>query len=162
MTISIQQHPRQNAPCDAPARVGPKGPCRQYRVRKSSGDQQCRSFEWLEENAGSVPEKQLSVPDIAGEHGVGGVPCLLPDLERGDTRPSRARREAGAYPVGSNPAAANGPRSLWSIPPGRAPSCVPTPHIPEKSERLPGRGVATGWAILQTKASRFLLSRTST
>jgi hypothetical protein len=37
-----------------------------------------------------------SIPNVARQHGVRGVPCLLPDLERRDTRPSRARREAGA------------------------------------------------------------------
>jgi hypothetical protein len=55
-----------------------------------------RSFERLEENAGGVPDEEFPVPDVAGEHGVGGMPCLLPDLERGDARPSRAGREAGA------------------------------------------------------------------
>jgi hypothetical protein len=55
-----------------------------------------RSFDRLEENASGVPEEEFSVPDVAGEHGVAGVPCLLPDLERRDARLSRARREAGA------------------------------------------------------------------
>jgi hypothetical protein len=53
--------------------------------------------ERLEENAGGgVREEQLPIPDVAGEHGVRGMPYLLPDLERGDPRPSRARREARA------------------------------------------------------------------
>jgi hypothetical protein len=51
-------------------------------------------FERSEENAGGVPKEEFPVADVTREHGVGGVSGLLPDLERGDTRPSRAGREA--------------------------------------------------------------------
>ena len=53
-----------------------------------------RSFERLEENAG-VPDEEFH-PERSATAWRQGVPCLLPDLERRDTRPSRARREAGA------------------------------------------------------------------
>ena len=36
----------------------------------------------LEKNPGGVPEEELPIPDVTREHGVRGVPCLLPDLER--------------------------------------------------------------------------------
>ena len=55
-----------------------------------------RPFERLEENAGGVSKKQFTLPDVPAEHGVRGMACLLPDLERGDACTSCARREAGA------------------------------------------------------------------
>jgi hypothetical protein len=61
------------------------------------------SFERLEENAGRVPKEEFPISDVAGEHGVRGMPCLLPDLERRDAHPSRARREAGAQAVAGIP-----------------------------------------------------------
>jgi hypothetical protein len=56
-------------------------------------------FPRLEENSSRIPEEKLPVADVAGEHGVGSVSGLLPDLERRDTRPSRARREPSAQAV---------------------------------------------------------------
>jgi hypothetical protein len=71
----------------------------------------------LDKNSRGVPEEKLAVPYVAREHGIGGVSGLLPDLERGDTGPRRARREAsaqamariplriepcGAYPIANN------------------------------------------------------------
>jgi len=53
-------------------------------------------FQRLEKNPGGVPEEEFSVSDVAGEHCVRGMPCLLPDLERRDARPSRAGRKAGS------------------------------------------------------------------
>jgi hypothetical protein len=53
-------------------------------------------FERSEENAGGVPKEKLSLPDVAREHGIRSVSGLMPDFERGDARPSRASREAGA------------------------------------------------------------------
>ena len=53
----------------------------------------------LEKNPGGIPEEELSVPHVAREHRVRGVPRLLPDLERRDARPCRARRKAGAEAV---------------------------------------------------------------
>ena len=44
-----------------------------------------RPFERLEENAGSVPEEEFILSDVARD-GVGGVAGLLPNLERRDAR----------------------------------------------------------------------------
>ncbi len=46
------------------------------------GGEQNLQFRWLEKNPGCVPEKQLSIADVPGEHGVAGVAGLRPDLER--------------------------------------------------------------------------------
>jgi hypothetical protein len=50
----------------------------------------------LEKNPSGVPEEQLAIPEVTRKHGVRGVAGLLLELECGDTRPSRAHREAGA------------------------------------------------------------------
>ncbi len=47
----------------------------------SIGYQANRSFERLKEGAGGVAQKELPVPDVARQLGVGCVPGLLPDLE---------------------------------------------------------------------------------
>jgi hypothetical protein len=68
-------------------------------------------FQPLEENAGGVSEEEFALLDVTREHGIRGVTGLLPDLERGDTRPSRARREAGAKAVPREVAAL----SVWAL-----------------------------------------------
>ena len=62
-----------------------------------------RSFERLEKHTCGVPEEQLPIPDVAGEHRVRGVPRLLPNFEGRDTRASRTRREAGAQAMARIP-----------------------------------------------------------
>jgi hypothetical protein len=48
------------------------------------------------EHVSNRREGEFALSDAVREHGVRGMPCLLPDLERRDAGPSRARREPGA------------------------------------------------------------------
>ena len=57
----------------APVEVLPPPSPRKYWTRRGVA-------EWLVEHPRRVVGEQLAVADVAGEHGVGGVPGLLPDL----------------------------------------------------------------------------------
>jgi hypothetical protein len=50
--------------------------------RGTIGRRSDRSFERLKKNPSGVPLEKFAAPDVTGEHGVGGMAGLLPDLER--------------------------------------------------------------------------------
>ena len=56
-------------------------------------------FQRLEKNHGGVPEEQLTITDVAGEHGVAGMPGLGSDLEGRHSSLHGACSKAGAEAV---------------------------------------------------------------